>query len=181
MKKLTLTCDVLSIVKIALQQYIDRFNRNQTDKAIQRASNEVIYHLYTDADIETLLKVWSESNKGETTLFKDGLDNDCRQMWDMIWNSEEYKKILNKQYCMGINGPGVFDKALDRFIPCSIGDHYSAIIRALEEHSDMWSLYKAFKKDLKPIIELDIFILKNFILVGNKNNKTWYVPSERQY
>ncbi len=91
MENLTFTYDVLSIVKIALQQYIDRLT-GINDKAIQRASNEVIYHLYTDADIETLLKVWSESNKGETTLFKDGLDNDCRQMWDMIWKSEEYKK-----------------------------------------------------------------------------------------
>lgn len=181
MENLTFTYNVLSIVKIALQQYIDRFNRNQTDKAIQRASNEVIYHLYTDADIETLLKVWSESNKGETTLFKDGLDNDCRQMWDMIWKSEEYKKILNSQYCMGVNGPGIFDKALDRFSPCSIGDHYSAIIEALEWHADMWILYKAFKKDLEPIEGLDNFILKNFILVGKKNSKTWYVPSNRQY
>jgi hypothetical protein len=175
------TCNVLSIVKTALQQYIDRFNMNQTDGAIQRASNEVIYHLYTDTDVEILLKAWSESNKGETTLFKNGLDNDCRQMWNIIWKSEEYKKILNSQYCMGTNGSGVFDKALDKFIPCSKGDHYLAIIEALKCHANMWILYKAFRKDSEPIEELDNFILKNFILVGNKNSKTWYVPSKRQY
>jgi len=175
------TYDLISLVKQVLQIFIDKYDFGE-DKANEFASNEFVYDLIMDIYIEELLEEWSKRNKGETMLFKNGLD-DAEQMWKIIWKSPGYKRILNTYIKKGYRGAGVFDTITNHFHPCLKGDHYPTILIILEDnYPKLWEIHQAFIRDNTiDIKNVDDFVIKNFKLIGNLGGEDYYKISTRKY
>jgi len=182
MKELCFTYNVVDLVRITLQIYIDNHNAEIDNKAILFANNKVAYHLLDDKFIEKLLEQWSLDNNGETTLFK-AKNKDQEQLWNYIFKSDLYAKELNKQYRHGYGGTGVYDLTTDRFIPCKFSEHYQTIKSILEEdHHDLWEKHQDFVYGkVKNTEDVDDFILTKLLLIGKNCNQDFYTLSERKY
>lgn len=182
MTKVTFNCDPLSLVRLALNRYIEELEGNDT-KSVQFARYDYLISL-TDEELEQLLERYVKEENIEVITLEDW-KKDSSFLLKYIYETNEYKELklkYDKQGC-GVTGLGVFDKSKNTFYDCSLARHWQTIMEIIEYHYT--HLHEAFLQmygdnelneyDGITRQEIETFIMNNFELVGGSRQISGYM------
>lgn len=174
--------DGIFITKWLLKNYAEKFEHLTETKAERFAMYDIVNNL-TDEYTNKILSEWVEKHDIEHITFKEW-ESDCKQIWEIIKEKEEYKEKLIKHLKAGygITGYGIYDKKRNEFTEVKFAEHMENVIKLLkrnymeevfcgEKLKNLLKKSTMFSLENEVTEELEKFIEETFEMINGMKNK----------
>lgn len=176
--------DPLRLTRMFLQTYVEKNIQGKDGyKSKQFACYDFLRDV-SDQALDSIMDAFAKKEGIEFITFK-GSEQDCKSIFEYIFDTQEYKDI--ESYYMrrgfGPSGHGVFDKRGNSFHPCNFAEHWSTVKTILKEkYPSRFDALEDFTYNRKlnesngyERKEIDDFILNNFELCGEQSSLEYYL------
>lgn len=173
-KKISFSYDPFNLMKIWMQRFVELFVQNKYYKAKQYACYDLLNDL-TEEQLHEYIEEYRKRHNVEFVTLEDW-EAETRLIWDVIYESDNFKnrELEYKKKGHGVTGLGVIYVPDGSYYDCEFAGHWAKVKQilldrkpeyseALEilEHKTRLNEYNGVTRE-----ELDVFILKNFEMVG---------------